>query len=353
LKAKINGKKANLCFDSGSNASALCPRAVQKLGLRFIPAPTNNFSRGVLAGDTEDCTLTLEGMKGTASFLVLDLPAYAAADFDGLIGWFPVSRKVLRIDAVGREVAVLPKVPSESTQWARFCLLTNFEVLDLQVPHTGRTNGVLSVDTGDARGLALPMLEWHRWKEAHPHASLTLDTDYSPADGFCVYEEAWADQISIGPMVLTDVPIRLAGLGNATRLGAQYEGTLGLAGLKRLDFIVDGKNGLAYWRAKSTPPPVYPHNRLGAVFVPTQSHTNQAVARVVQGGPAYEAGVRDGDVLLRVDNVMATSWNTGWLRYLSMPAGTKLKLTLKRDGETFSTTATLRQLLQPSPAKDK
>jgi HSP90 family molecular chaperone len=36
-----------------------------------------------------------------------------------------------------------------------------------------------------------------------------------------------------------------------------------------------------------------------------------------------------------------------------MPAGTKLKLTLKRDGKIFTTTATLREILQPSPSENK
>src|SRR6266478_6256022 len=110
LEAKINGKPTRLCFDSGSNASALCARSVQKLGLKFIPARTNDFSPGLLAGDTEECTLTLEGSERKTSFLVLDLPAYVNLDFDGLIGWSAISPKVLRIDAFAREVAFLPKV---------------------------------------------------------------------------------------------------------------------------------------------------------------------------------------------------------------------------------------------------
>ena len=63
LDAKINGKPVHLCFDSGSYGSALCPQAVQKLGLKFIPAPTNALWHGVLVGDTEDCILTLAGRE--------------------------------------------------------------------------------------------------------------------------------------------------------------------------------------------------------------------------------------------------------------------------------------------------
>lgn len=362
LDAKINGKPVHLCFDSGATYAALCPQTVQRLGLKFISAPTNAVWHGVLAGDTEDCILTLEGKKMWTSFLVLDPPAYVSADFDGIIGWyhishnagwFHISQKILRIDATASKVTSLPKVPTETAQWARLSLLTNFGVLDLQIPHGDHSNGVLRIDTGSPSGLALPAQEWRQWKEAHSHTPITLTTDFTPEDGFFATEEAWADQISVGPVVLTDVPIRRAGPSGATQWSAQYEGTLGLAALKRLDLIVDGNKGVAYLRAKTTPPPAYPHNRLGAIFATTTTQTNQAVARVVDGGPAYEAGVRNGDVLLQVDEVTVKGWTDDWLSRFYMPAGTKLKLTLQRDGKIFTTTATLREILQPSPNKNK
>jgi hypothetical protein len=348
LRAKINGKPASLFFDSGANASAICPQTMQRLGLKFIPAPTNDFSPGVLAGDTEYCTLTLDEAEGKTSFLVLNLPQYVSPDFDGLIGWQSVSPNVLRIDAVTREVKFLPKVPTQSAHWPRFCLLTKLDTLDLQIPSASRTDGVLCVDTGFDCGLALPREEWRRWKEAHPQTPLTLETTYIPTDGFLVYEEAWADQIAIGPIVLTGVPVGEGGPGNSTRWGARYEGTLGLAALKRVDLIVDGKNGLVYVRSKTTRPPAYPHNRLGAIFLPTGTHTNQAVAWVIKGGPAYEAGVRDGDILLQVDELKVRSSNGSWLGRFSLPAGTKLNLTLERDGNTFKTAAILREIVHPS-----
>jgi hypothetical protein len=288
------------------------------------------------------------------SFLVLDPPAYVSADFDGIIGWWTISPNVLRIDAVAREVTFLSKVPKQTAQWSQFPLfaITNSGSLDLQIQHSDRTNGVLCIDTGFDHGLALPAQEFRRWKEAHPQSPMTLETVFTPADGFFVTEEAWADQISVGPIILTGVPIIAAGPAGATRWGAQYEGTLGLAALKRLDLIVDGNNGLAYLRAKTTRPLAYPHNRLGAVFVP-QTQTNQAAAWVVDGSPAYEAGVRNGDVLLQVDEVTVRGWTDDWLSRFYMPAGTKLKLTLQRDGKIFTTTATLREILQPSSNKNK
>ena len=79
----------------------------------------------------------------------------------------------------------------------------------------------------------------------------------------------------------------------------KYEATLGLAALKRLDIVIDGKHGIAYLRPKKTPPLPYQHNRLGADFIPQDSHNDDLIAHVANGSPAYEAGIRDGDILLK------------------------------------------------------
>jgi hypothetical protein len=355
LNAKINGKPVHLVFDSGSNGSALTPRAMKKLGLKFIPAPPENLSLGLLAGDTEEFTLTLAGADSKMTFLVLDLPAlYENVDFDGLVGWRTLSCNIMQVDAVAREVSFLPNGPRKIADWTRLSVVTNLAALDLAIPHASRTNGVLSIDTGFSDGgLALAPEAWTRWKEAHPESPVTLEASFSPAAGLLVFEEAWADEISIGPITLTGVPIQQASSRIVARWGDQFEGCIGLAGLKRLDLIVDGNSSTAYLRAKKTRPPAYNHNRLGAVFVPTAGRTNQAVAQVVQRGPAYEAGVRDGDVLIQVDDVSVTSWSSTWIDRFSLPAGTKVRLTLKRDGETIRATATLREILQPRLSKGK
>ena len=133
-------------------------------------------------------------------------------------------------------------------------------------------------------------------------------------------------------------------------MDAQYEGTIGLAALKRLELVVDPSHSVAYWKQRKSTDSYryYSYNRLAAVFRSTAKDPNEPVARVLKGGPAYAAGVRDGDVLLQVDGIPVTSWNESWLSRFELPAGTSLKLTLKRDGKSFQTTATLREILQPA-----
>ena len=349
--AEINDKPAKLIFDSGSNYNFVSPKALKKLGLKFIPAATNDVIQGIWTGDTELCNMSFNGIRGETTFVVLDAPRYVGADFDGGIGWYSMSQTVLRIDAISRRLKLLPKVTRKSLRWSQFTVSTNFGTLDLRIPHGKDPDGILCIDTGFEGGVSLPKAKWVKWRKAHPGSAATLKTDYSFIDGFEIQTEAWAEKISFGPIVLTDVPIENEGPKKASVYGTNYEGTIGLAALKRMDFIVDGGNGMAYLSTKKTPPPAYTHNRLGAIFVPTATHTNQAVACVMDGGPAYEAGVRDGDILLQVDEIACTSWNASWLSRFQRSAGTKLELTLERDRKTFKTTATLRDILHPSAGR--
>jgi S1-C subfamily serine protease len=166
-----------------------------------------------------------------------------------------------------------------------------------------------------------------------------------------VREEAWADKVDFGPLGLTDVPVAEATPAEVALGGENYEGDLGLAALKRLDLIVDGKGGLAYLRVKETTNDSYRHNRLGAVFVPKTQTDTLLAARVVDGSPAHEAGVQNGDLLMAVNGTLVTMTNYEGYRWFSGKAGTKIKLKLSRNGEIFEATATLRDILSPGTNK--
>jgi hypothetical protein len=351
IDGKINGKRVHFAFDTGSSGYALFSGAIEKLGLKFIPDPTNEYPSGVRAGLTEECELKVAGTRGKTRFLVLDQPGYVSPTFDGFIGWRFVGGSVLQIDAIHKDIDFLSDVPKKARKWNRLRIFTNFYRLDLEVPTADGTNGIVCIDTGWESGLELPERTWQQWRSANPHSPTTLQAMYSPGEGFAIPEQAWADEIAVGPIVLNGVPIEQSGPARSKEVGLQYLGTLGMAALKRLDLIVDAKNGWVYFRPITTPPPPFDHNRLGAVFRPEGTHTNQAVARVVKDSPAYEANVRDGDILLSVDNIKVTSWNERWLNQFYRPAGTKLELTLQRKDEILKTTAILRDILKPASEK--
>jgi hypothetical protein len=267
------------------------------------------------------------------------------------VGWQPLSKNILLIDADGQTLPCLPRVPAEAMSWTKLRVLTN-STLHLEVPQSRGESTILAVDTGSPDGVALQPQKWRLWKAAHTNQPATLEAYFMPAAGLVVKEQMWANQLAIGPLLLTDVPVMEA---NAAEMGpdaARFEASLGLAALKCLDFIVDGKQGFAYVRPKNTPPCPYLHNRLGAVFVPRDSQADDLAALVVDGSPAYEAGIRNGDVLLKIDELDVTQWRTDpailpLSRFWMRPPGATLDLALKRGNETLKVAVVLRQILSP------
>lgn len=118
--------------------------------------------------------------------------------------------------------------------------------------------------------------------------------------------------------------------------------TLGVAALKRLELIIDNQHNVVRFQPVQSPPLPYQHNRLGAVFIPSNSNSTNLIACVANGSPAYNAGIRDGDILLNKE----VNGN------FELLPGTKFELTLKRDGKVFTTTAVLSNILPPDPPKN-
>jgi S1-C subfamily serine protease len=116
---------------------------------------------------------------------------------------------------------------------------------------------------------------------------------------------------------------------------------------------VDGKWGVIYARPENSPARPYNHNRLGAVFLPKDLKSDPLIAHVLPGTPAFEAGIRDGDVLRRVGDDDVTHWRAAGsslhnINFWEKPAGTQLDLILQRDGRDFHALVTLRDLIGPS-----
>jgi hypothetical protein len=349
IPAEINGKPAQLTFDTGASCSILFPASAQLLGLKFTAPPTNaSLAPGqVPTGYTEEFALRLWQTNVRTRFGIIVLPNYKLGevhfDADGAIGWGSISSNIIQIDAARLKMAFLPRLPEKVATWTKIPLPTNSDVLRLELYRGDKTNEIVQVDTGDTVGVALSPDKWREWKAMHPKQPLTLHAFYMAASGVVVKEEAWADELVLGPLILTGVPVTEASSTQMALGSPPFGASLGIAALKRLDLIVDGINGMAYLRPKTTRPPAYQHNRLGAVFLPADSQSDTSVAQVVEGSPAYEAGVRNGDVIIPGPKPKADRDKA--------PAGTKLALTLKRGSETFKTTATLRDIVAPEHTK--
>ena len=310
-------------------------------------------------GRTEACDFVLGTSRTRTSFGVFEPPSFLKMGVDGVVGWQPVRYNTIRIDAEQRTAIWLTNTPPETATWLKLRLRSQARVLCLEIPGQDDNAGVLTVDTGSSCGAALSPQQWRAWKAAHTNQPVTLFAGYMPGAGTVATEESWARELAFGRVVLTEVPVMPANAVQQAMGSAGFQASLGLAALKRVDLIVDGNLEVAYLRPKTGPPTAYEHNRLGAVFVPPNMEGGDLVARVLEGSPAYEAGIRNGDVLLKVGDLDATKWRTDpkvlpLTRFWERPPGTRLELTLKRGTETLKITAVLRQILGPgagSPEK--
>jgi hypothetical protein len=169
------------------------------------------------------------------------------------------------------------------------------------------------------------------------------------------------------------VVVEKADPATASRL-PQYAATFGVDALKRLDFIVDGKGGVVYLQPKKSPvpSPLSEQDRLVLVFVPGDAKSDDLVARVLDGSSPHVAGIRNGDVLLKIGERDVAQWRAApgdqWrfepdypfiLASTHNPVGTRTEMILKRGGQELKATVDLKQIAilalqtKPQPARPK
>lgn len=74
------------------------------------------------------------------------------------------------------------------------------------------------------------------------------------------------------------------------------------------------------------------------------------LAQVVEDGPAHLAGVRNGDVLLRIGEAVISKWTADGVplyQFWERPPGTPLDLTVKRGEEIMNLRVVLQEILAP------
>jgi hypothetical protein len=363
MGAKINAIPVRFAFDTGMGCNqAIFSTTAKRLGLKVTPPdPDQKLAPGEISfGTTELCNVDFGITNARTSINVLDVPTYLKSSVDGVCGWPGLSNNIIRMDIAANTVDFLADVPATSRKWLQFPIETISGDLAFVINEDKNTKTVIVIDTGNDCGVEISPQKWREWETTHANQPVTIEAGYMLNPGVVVAEESWADEISLDSFTLTDVPVMTADSGSIALFSTpqtKYEATLGCAALKRLDLIIDGKHGIVYLQPKKTPPLPYEHNRLGAVFVPHDLQSDDLIAHVIVGSPAYEAGIRDGDILLKEGNQDVTNWRTDTnalpdVQSREQPAGTKFELTLKRGDKIFTTMAILRNIIPPDSAEN-
>lgn len=353
LPVKIDGQPARFALDTGAERTCLFSSGARRLGLPVTPPPADaKLDPGsVVAGATPECTLQLWHLTTKVRLPVVALPGYLQPEIDGVLGWDFVRQNVVDIDGPRRELDVSGTIQTDVSQWTAWTVRPDARQLVARIPAApGEPNAIL-IDTGDPSGVQLNPRRWQQWRNAHTERPTSLIASYTPGIGLIVGEECWAKELPLGGVTLAEVPVRSGRDVGGVILGDEYVATLGLFALRRLHLVTDGEQGKVY--VKGGPPAAgpnrYEYNRLGAVFVPADMSSNDLIAHVIEGGPAYQAGVRNGDILLAINDLDVTAWRTDprvlpLSRFWSRPAGTQLQLSLCHEGKAVAAVPTLQNI---------
>ncbi len=250
--ATINGQPLKVTLDTGAGYAAfLTETAVQRLGIRSTPT-TRQAATAPATGLTDAVHLTMGAENFTAQFAIFDWDG-----FDLLIGWPAIRDNILVFDGASHTVTAVMELPDVTAGWIKLKIkpVAQARVLILEMPFGDGVTGTVMIDTGDPGGVTLPEAQWKLWREAHPGAQLNLVAETVGSTGVAhTVPVADADEIKLGPLTLTNVPLRETGdvtvYGDA---GNNFAGSLGLGALARMDLVVDNKNGVAYLRTKPAP----------------------------------------------------------------------------------------------------
>jgi len=350
IEAKINDIKVCFAFDTGADRTVLFDRTARRLKLKVTEPPPNVKTKPgyVRFGLSEECRLELDNNVNKVRLSVLEVPKSAPKEIDGVLSWSSIRNTIVRIDADSKSISALPSLPKSIGLWSKWNIRKDSDYLEVKLPLPSGKDGTILIDTGCPFGVGLSPKRWKRWLEKHKDQPATVRAYYQPGLGLNVAYEFWAESLAIGHFSLKDVPVGKSHAVYTSAFG-NYQASLGLFALTRLDIIVDGKNSHLYTRPNSKPLPQYQYNRLGAVFLPANKKSERLVAHVAKRSPADKAGIRNGDVLMKIDDLDVTKWRTDprilpFIR-CKQPAGKKFKLSLMRDGKLLKITVKLEEIL--------
>ncbi len=199
LDAKVNGESVRLGFDTGAEVTILFRQTVKRLRLNVTEPPANTKAGPgkLLAGRTEECRFELGNFTTKARFRVFDLPQYIDPGMDGVLAWADFRDNIVGIAADINMLSPLTALPENMDQWTKWNIRQDSRYLEVILPLASGKEGTILIDTGSPFGVQLSPERWKQWRDKYRDQSVSIQAEYTPGIGLKVYEEAWADSLSI------------------------------------------------------------------------------------------------------------------------------------------------------------
>jgi hypothetical protein len=292
---------------------------------------------------------SLEGIKfGRQTVVACDIAGrvrrYTGISIGGIIGYDFLSRFVTRIDYEARTISFFH--PDSFTRkppgrWIEAPLL--HRVFSLECELDGEYKGVYLVDTGANRSMLQPVYV----ERNNIPINRSFPLEIMGAGGKAPARLASFDSLKIGDLHITRPVMLIAGKAGGISSLEDISGILGNDILEKFVVTLDytGQKIMLEKTPRSGDSPIYDKSGL---ILEVGSGDDYYVYYVIPGSPAFEAGLRKGDRIMRINGRKASSFDSvnDIAEIFTAGEGTVCRVTVERSGGPFEIEIVLKDYLQ-------
>ena len=222
------------------------------------------------------------------------------APYDGLLGWECIRKYVWNINYPKRSHRFFNKLPSRIRSWHKLALIPGADYPQIADKHGRR----IILDTGAPHAVYISKKRWNAIKQAYPDAFVSVYSGYSPAaGGFYAHECMHVSSFQLGQLELKNI-LLCESFANPEVMGIpdDIDIILGYGALISRQFWLDGPGCALYFSSTSHPMPgPSSFNLMGGTFIQDRNGNGPMKAFVAEWSPAWNAGLRTGDVLVSIN----------------------------------------------------
>lgn len=343
VRALVNGTPLNLIVDSGAGLTVLTPRTAKAasvtggLPVKAVGASGNGVSATLAKVDTIQIG---KSVVKDEQVVIVDLPG--ELDCDGLVGYSFLRHFATSFDYA--QPSLTFSAPGE------FRPHPDDQALDMELksnhPHVrGKVagqEGIFLIDTGSSGVLTLykPFVDAGEIRTKFPPKMSRISG--KGVGGFVKGDITQLPEFQLSTFKLTTVPTVL-GIHSSDGESKGNAGAIGASIIRKFVMTLDYSGKKVYFRKSNLFDDAYDVDRAG-VFLSFEQGKCKLI-EVVKGSPAAAAGLRAEDELVAVDGVDISAQHPLKVRTAFRgPAGSKVKVTVVREGKRLNAEVTLRDL---------
>jgi hypothetical protein len=359
LKVKIeNSRPLSFVLDTGDKVGIVDVEVAKELGLKLQgQVHVGGAGSETLPGSlVEGANWTIPGLEGFSQPVRLALPLGRLAarfghDFDGIIGSDFIKQFVVEVDYQARLVRLYDKAKfSYSGPGESIPIQLNqmgFPIVDAEVTPTGgqpiRGKFVLDLGAGGSLTLHSPFVAEHKLLSSDLKTIRAIGV--GGAGGASTGQLGRVTELKIGKFRLANLPTMFAEDKAGALASTALAGNIGQLVAGRFKLFLDYSHERIVFEPAANFSEPFDRPQIGmALSAEDKEHKTFRVTEVLENAPAAEAGLQKDDIIVRVDDKLASELTlTGLNDLFEKPLSRKL--TIRRGDRTLQVILTPRKLV--------